>query len=139
MAEKRLPRWFFTLYYTLKEYVVACYHRHRGGLRFLFQGTGYSERSNANYKRNIKKLKVPFSHVPLEMRQLTIRANLKRKNSFRKPSAKHKPLSCSVLVQGFDKFMANCMSGSQNLCGILLEYSQELQHCRKSSGSFQNP
>ena len=31
---KYVPRWFYSLYYTLKEKVVTCYNRLQGGLRF---------------------------------------------------------------------------------------------------------
>ena len=77
-----IPKWFHTLYYSLKEMVADCYNRHQGGLRFLFQGSGYSESSNSNFRRKIMSLGVRFAEVPLEMQRMSI-ANIDKRKAAR--------------------------------------------------------
>ena len=43
------PRWYHALFYTYKERVVNCNGRYNGGLRFLFQGSRYTESSMLQY------------------------------------------------------------------------------------------
>ena len=66
---KKVERWFFAIYYSLKEIVMSCYVRYTGGLRFTFQGSGYSEAFNANFKLTVIQLGVRFSQIPLEMQR----------------------------------------------------------------------
>ena len=110
---KYLPRWFHTLYYTLRYHVMACYLRYTRGLRFLFQGFCFKwvlREFECELKRKVMKLGVPFCQVLVEMRCLAVVAREKRSLTLRKISAAHKAQKRTVLLDGFESFVSKCTS-----------------------------
>lgn len=63
------PDWFRSLYEVDYKLVARCYNRLHCGLRFMFQGMGYSESSNAEYRRIINSKRMQLSEIPVEMRR----------------------------------------------------------------------
>ena len=105
---KTIPRWYYNVFYVHKERVVQCFNRYRGGLRFGLQGSGYSESSNAYYKRHIQDLKVRFCEIPLEMQRLSESANSDRERSRTKFNKTHFALKRTIFVPGFAEFVDLC-------------------------------
>lgn len=58
--------------------VVHCFNRSVCGLRFLFQGTGYTELFNSVYRNTIMERRVPLGQVPIEMNKYTDRKEYER-------------------------------------------------------------
>lgn len=48
---QQFPLWYRMLYYTEKEIVVEFFNRYRYGIRLTWQGTGYCQSYNAEYRR----------------------------------------------------------------------------------------
>lgn len=71
MQINEYPKWYTLLYKKFPELVVHCYNRTRCGLRFLFQGSGYSECFNSIFRSTILLRKVPLGSVPIEIGRLT--------------------------------------------------------------------
>ena len=73
------PDWFKTLYRMHAAIMIDCHNKTACDPRFLFQGSGYTESSNAIYRKLIVCRKVLIQEVPREMRRVTqIRIRLRR-------------------------------------------------------------
>lgn len=67
-----LPRWYNSLYRIDPSMVVECHNRGRGGMRFFFQGTGYSESSNSDYRRLINQENISMPLILAEIRRVIV-------------------------------------------------------------------
>jgi len=54
-----------------------CYNRMPCGLRFRFQGSGYSEAFNSFYQRHIVNKKVPLEDLPQKLQKQSADLQLK--------------------------------------------------------------
>lgn len=79
------PKWYCTLYRTYAKIMVDCYNKSACDPRFLFQGSGYTESSNAAYRRFVLVKKVPIWDIPSEMHRVSINRGKIREAERRKP------------------------------------------------------
>jgi len=70
---RELPEWFRGLYVYKKEMIAECFNKTRCGLRFLFQGSGYTEAVNSLFRNVVMQRGVPMSRVPAELSRVTER------------------------------------------------------------------
>ena len=98
-----IPRWFVSLYHTNHKLVVLCYNRSSCGERFLFQGSGYAEAANSQYRRIIMDRKVPMSRVPEEILRYMENRVSERHSDLRTTKFSGQMASISVSQLGFDE------------------------------------
>ena len=91
-----------TLYHTNCKLVVLCFNRSTCGERFLFQGSGYAEAANSQYRRIIMDRKVPMSHVPEEVLRYMEKRVSERHSDLRTANFSGRMASICVSQLGFD-------------------------------------
>ncbi|PXF47274.1 hypothetical protein BWQ96_02887 [Gracilariopsis chorda] len=67
----KLPVWFAYLYVHRPQLLVPCFQIISIPRKYLFQGTGYTESSNAGYRAYVLSMKIRFSDIRKQMREMT--------------------------------------------------------------------
>lgn len=75
---EKLPVGYSYLYRNRPQLLVACFRTNSIPTQYLFQGTGFTESSNAGYLAYALAKKVPFSRIPRQLQALTRKRAEKR-------------------------------------------------------------
>lgn len=110
-----VPRWFNTLYHNEYNLVAECFNRSQFGVRFFFQGSGYYESSNAEYRRIVNQKRVLLPAVPWEIRR-DLRARLAEQR-IKDEGVNKAQVSKIASLSGVES-----VSEAEELCGKLTRY-----------------